>query len=473
MVNQPFAIEVESLSDERLSYQWLINGMSIAQTKNLNHTFNEVGQYAVTLKVTQDAIGFEYSVDVTVNYSHTLTKDDIGFDEPQDGYVATVNQLFRITVTSVSDEGVSYQWFLDDEPLTQTKNLEHMFEVGGEYDLKLTVSQGELSFDYNFTVSAKFDAITPPAEGATAYVTKVFDFIPAVGQFTNTLPAYADGDTQETMNAKVLAAIGNNKRGMISLGGFGGYVVVGFDHTIENVAGKRDFRVLGNAFYAAANPDPDTPVGGSCEPGVIMVAYDANGNGVPDDNEWYEIAGSAHQNPTQEPWYSKAVANGNNVNCYSDYQITYHKPEQEPTTAEEKEKYIRWEDNKGQSGFKTKNAFHNQCYYPLWTAGNSLTFKGTHLPQNGVDESGAGSYFVLYKFKYGYADNETNTADESAIDISWAVNNKGQRVNLPGVDFIKVYTGVNQENGWLGECSTEVTGVEDLHILGVDIISPR
>ena len=70
---------------------------------------------------------------------------------------------------------------------------------------------------------------------------------------------------------------------------------------------------------------------------------------------------------------------------------------------------------------------------------------------------------------YGYADNETNAADDSAIDISWAINNMGQNVELPGVDFIKIYTGVNQENGWLGECSTEITGVEDLHILGVDI----
>lgn len=69
-----------------------------------------------------------------------------------------------------------------------------------------------------------------------------------MGQFTNALPAYDEGDTQEVMNEKVLAAIGNNKKGMISLGGFGGYVVVGFDHTITNVTGKRDFRVLGNAF---------------------------------------------------------------------------------------------------------------------------------------------------------------------------------------------------------------------------------
>lgn len=61
---------------------------------------------------------------------------------------------------------------------------------------------------------------------------------------------------------------------MISLGGFGGYVVVGFDHTIANVVGKRDFRVLGNAFYSADNPDINAPEGGSCEPGVVMVAYD-------------------------------------------------------------------------------------------------------------------------------------------------------------------------------------------------------
>ena len=74
-------------------------------------------------------------------------------------------------------------------------------------------------------------------EGATAYITKVLDFMPAVGQFVNSLPKYEEGDTQETMNQKVLEAIGNNKKGMISLGGFGGYVVVGFDHTIKNKEG--------------------------------------------------------------------------------------------------------------------------------------------------------------------------------------------------------------------------------------------
>lgn len=400
---------------------------------------------------------------------YILTQEDIKVTEPQGGFTSKVGQPLRISVESVSDKGVTYTWYLDDTAIAHTRNLEYKIETAGEYKLTLEAAQGINKYNYESKVVVSFDGITPPTEEATAYITKVFDFMPAVGQFTNLLPEYVEGDTQKTMNEKVLAAIGNNKRGMISLGGFGGYVVVGFDHTILNVKGKRDFRVLGNAFYANSNPDPNAPEGGSCEAGVIMVAYDANKNGVPDDNEWYEIAGSAHEDPTKELWYDKAVKSGNNVHTYYNYQITYYRPDKEPDSQDKWATYIRWEDNQGAKGYKVKNGFHKQCYYPLWAKGDQLTFKGTCLPQNGIDESGKGNYYVLYKFRYGYADNENNSKDESAIDISWAINSKGQKVNLPGVDFVKVYTGVNQENGWLGECSTEVAGIEDLHLLKVDI----
>lgn len=404
-----------------------------------------------------------------VETPYILVAEDIRVEVAADGFTANVGQPFKIEVTSVSDQGVFYTWLLDGEPIAQTKNLERTFDKIGSYDLQLSVVQGQLVFNYDFTLKVIAGGVTPPDGHSTAYITKVLDFMPAVGQYTNALPKYEVGDTQAKMNEKVLRIIGNNNRGMISLGGFGGYVVVGFDHTIVNVVGKRDFRVIANAFYAGGNPDPSAPQGGSCEAGVIVVAYDANKNGVPDDNEWYEIAGSSHTDPSKELWYDKALMAGNDVKTHFDYQITYHRPAQEPTTPQEKLQYIKWEDNQGKSGFKVKNAFQNQPYYPQWLSGDKITFKGTCLPQNGVDESGQGSYYVLYKFLYGYADNETNTNDEASIDIDWAVNDKGQRVNLPGVDFVKIYTGVNQENGWLGECSTEITSVEDLHILGIDI----
>jgi hypothetical protein len=405
---------------------------------------------------------------------YVLKEADVRVEEPAGGFTATVNRLFRIEVASLSDEGVSYRWLLDGEPAAQTKNLEHMFEKAGTYALTLRAAQGGLSFDYGFEVTVDFGGIVPEPNpgGATAYITEVLDYMPAVGQFTNKLPAYEPGDTQETMNEKALAAIGNNAGGMITLGGFGGYVTVGFDHTIGNAAGKRDFRVLGNAFLADENPELDAPQGGSCEPGVIAVAYDANKNGVPDDNEWYEIAGSAHEDPAGELWYQMAADNGNDVNLCRDYSITYHRPASEPASKEEWGTYIRWEDNKGNSGYKAKVPFHAQPYYPLWAAGDELTFSGTRLPQNAIDESGTGNYYVLYKFRYGYADNEPNAGEGSAIDIDWAVNDKGQKVHLPGVDFIRIYTGVNQESGNIGECSTEICGIEDLHVLGVSINTP-
>lgn len=401
---------------------------------------------------------------------YVLQQSDITVDEPEGGFTAQVDQLFHLEVTSVTDEGLTYSWTLDGETIPGGKTLDYMFTQGGTYELVLTVSQGTVSYSYTFTITVGFGEVEPTPEGATPYITQVLDFMPAVGQFTNTLPAYEEGDTQEDMNRKALESIGGNNRGMISLGGFGGYVVVGFDHTIENKAGLRDFRVLGNAFDAAANPDPDAPQGGSCEPGVIMVSYDTNRNGLPDD-EWYEIAGSAHEDPTLEAWYQMAMDNGNDVNLYRDYEITYYRPEEtmDAPAAPPVDEYIRWEDNQGNSGYKMKNIYHSQPYFPQWYDGDALTFQGTCLPQNGIDESGMGNYFVLYKFRYGYADNEVNTREEAAIDIDWAVNSKGQRVSLPGVDFIKIYTGVNQENGWLGECSTEVMGVEDLHLLGEEI----
>ncbi len=298
---------------------------------------------------------------------------------------------------------------------------------------------------------------------ATPYVTQVLDFMPAPGQYTNTLPTYEEGDTQEDINLKVLERIGNNASSTISLGGYGGYVVVGFDHTIENRAGVCDFRVTGNAYYATATDD--SPAGGSCEAGIIMVSRDSNGNGIADD-EWYEIAGSSHNSPTDEAWHTIAQEAGNDVDFHSDYQITYHAPTSEDIGAE----YIYWSDNKGAEGYLSKNQYHTQSYFPQWVDCSTLTFSGSRLPENGVLDSD-NTTFVLYKFGFGYADNDTNISDGSAIDIAWAIDSAGDSVQLDGVDFIKIYTAVNQLNGWLGETSTEITGVEDLHLLEVEILS--
>lgn len=355
----------------------------------------------------------------------------------------------------------SYQWSVANMPaetysLTNTTAEKATFlaTVAGSYQIQLTAKEGTQTYIRNVTV-----AIKEPATKLSPYIAKVIDLLPAPGQFTNDLPKYTTGDTREQMIKKAEEFIvGKKNGGLICLGGFGGYITFGFDHTIVNVQGKRDLRIMGNAFYANTNPSPDAPKGGSCEPGIIMVAYDANKNGVPDENEWYEIAGSE---------YAKSTTIKN-------YEITYFRPVSEEVKPVEGthitiNDYIKWEDNQGNSGYKVKNMYHNQSYYPSWIKEDKITFKGTLLPNNGIDESGNGSYWVLYAYGYGYADNISNLEDDSAIDISWAVDANGNKVELPGIDFVKVYTGVNQECGWLGENSTEIAGAYDLHLSGESI----
>ncbi len=310
------------------------------------------------------------------------------------------------------------------------------------------------------------------AYAQSPYISKVYEYRPAPGQFVNDLPEWEEGDDENDMRIKAEECLVDHEQIMISLGGWGGYVVFGFDHTIPNVKGQYDMKILGNAFYANANPNDTTALGGSAEPGIVMVSHDANGNGRPDD-AWYELAGSD---------YYKSTTKHN-------YSCTYYRPSASHVATPDTDypylndtTYIRWEDNYGESGYISKNIYHKQNYYPNWIEEDSYTLTGSRLRNNGIDESGTGHYYVLYCFDWGYVDNQPNTSGYTATDevmdveiphvsefmIDWAVDSEGNHVDLPGVDFVKVYTGVNQYNGWLGEASTEVMDAWDLHMLDAD-----
>ena len=284
---------------------------------------------------------------------------------------------------------------------------------------------------------------TTTLQAVNPVMDKVIDFVPAPGQFVNIIPEYEEGDDAEIMAQKALQTILDD--GMVSLGAWGGYITVGFSHTIVNVAGQRDIFIEGNSF----NSDSSTN-GGSSEPGVVLVAYDINQNGLPDDNEWFEIAGSE---------YSRSI---------TDYRITYKRPS---SLTDE----ISWSDNKNATGKVERNQFHSQSYWPLWIESDALSCVGTLLPKNAVNEGTSDNpYFVLKPFDYGYADNYPNFSDKDGlvrnegamIDIDWAVDANGNAVKLPGVDFVRIYTGVNQTNGILGENSTEVVRVVNTHSVG-------
>ena len=177
--------------------------------------------------------------------------------------------------------------------------------------------------------------------------------------------------------------------------------------------------------------------GGSAEPGIVLVSKDVNGNGLPDD-EWYELAGSEYGTDTET----------------RGYEITYHRPQSANTN-------VRWTDNQGKDGFILRNSFHTQAsYYPAWIAENEITFRGTRLKDNAMKENGM---WVGYCYAWGYADNHPNSTEMSQFKIDWAVDANGNKVMLDEINFVKIYTAVNQDAGQMGEISTEIMTVEDLH----------
>ncbi|MGE8342307.1 MAG: cell surface protein [Flavobacterium sp.] len=357
----------------------------------------------------------------------------------------TIDRFKVLNIATALPNTAKLTWSINDSIISENADLDFISPFQKNYQLTLKVEINGESKVYTSSINVIKETGT-----YSKYISNVLDFRPAVGQFTNEIPQYVAGNTEANIIAAAKKAIVGSNTSMISLGGFGGYVVFGFDHTIPNRSG-RDFKILGNAFWGN---EANEARAGSCEPGIIMVAYDKNKNGKPDEDEWYEIAGS-------EYFKSTTIKN---------YEITYFKPDanKEPVTGNEfwqfDTEYIKWQDNAGQSGYKVQNVFHNQNYYPLWIADASYTLKGTKIADNFYDQSGEGSYWVGKSFEFGYADNAPNNDEASNIDISWAVDKNGKYVKLPGIDFVKVYTAINQEAGWLGEVSTEVSGAYDLHL---------
>ncbi|MBD5185235.1 MAG: PKD domain-containing protein [Bacteroidales bacterium] len=302
-----------------------------------------------------------------------------------------------------------------------------------------------------FSVAAMMMA----ASGAMAvnpYVAKVYEFCPAPGQFIHDVPILTDDMTPEEVIAEVESQLCGNDDdgaapGMVSLGAFGGYVVFGFDHPLVNVKGEYDLRIFGNSFRGMI----DDEAYGSSEPGIVMVSVDTNGNGIPDD-EWFELAGSEYHSE----------------GTFHNFEITYKRPADNTTG-------VSWTSNDPAAGEGSveRTQFHTQNFWPGWYAGETLTFRGTRLAPNAQNTAEEGENWVLHAYDWGYADNLPNDEDPG-LKLDWAVDAQGNPVELEQVHFIKVYTALAQNCGWIGETSTEVCGAQDLHpeaLAGIETIA--
>lgn len=273
------------------------------------------------------------------------------------------------------------------------------------------------------------------------YISEVLEYTPAPGQFINSSPW---GSPQSAMS------LVGGVNGSMSLGAFGGMVVFRFEEAVENHPDNPfgvDFTIFGN------------PLADWSEPGIVWVMEDVNGNGIADDR-WFELAGSDHH-------FSSSKRN---------YSLSYINP------GDSLARDVPWIDEMGNTGFILANSVHSQSYYPLTDSFSAVptdtfTISGTLL--EGAVDVDHPPLLVSKRRAFGYADNQSRrsapytlpdnpyTAEVEhsggdAFDISWAVDEFGDYVELERFHFVKVQSGILHPGGYLGEVSTEITGAIDV-----------
>lgn len=402
-----------------------------AETDCVTNTFNE------------KVLNFAINNDVAYLYNYNYQTQETGFKM----FSLTEGRVLREEFIT-DDTRIETPYAIEVNPYSGNVYISEAYSYTLEGDVLCFSPEGKLlsrlkqvGLNPNTIIFRDVSSDNPNPEepedpdAPTPYANKVFQYRPAPGQFVNTTTtAYKDGFTTETQVLEY-ATERLQKHSLLSLGGFGGYIVVGFQQPIPNIEGAYDFKIHGNAYY---NPNAwQNRPGGSAEPGIVMVAKDVNGNGIPDDT-WYELAGSEYGKDSE----------------IRNYQITYYRPN--PADSD-----VRWTDNQGNEGYVLRNFAHVQeSYYPLWIEEDEMTFTGVRLKDNAVKENGM---WIEYAYDWGYADNHPNDTDMAKFKIDWAVDAYGQPVLLDEIDFVKIYTAVNLDAGQLGEASTEITTVENLH----------
>ncbi len=301
---------------------------------------------------------------------------------------------------------------------------------------------------------------------ADDFATRVVAYDPAPGQFvTNPLfndPARALGPP---VGGGTVAA--NNSK-LVSLGGFGGSIILGFDHTVlhdpANPLGL-DAIVFGNAVWVGGNPSRRF-----AECAAIEISLDVNGNGLPDD-PWYLIPGShLGIGGTPEQRAARTWDDNTDDSTYPPSNQAWIPPERSgvwTTTG-----YLLPNPPFGAGGVLVNpNGLDSSVEGVFGYADTSPTLiLGDTNGDNAIDDPGLtpGVFYTvpddprLIGIGPGFGSRAGVGGGGDAFDIAWAIDpTTGSPPSPPlaGFDFIRISTAVDHVDGLLGEVSAEIGGV--------------
>lgn len=407
-------IEAKVKASKECKYSWKEGDKELSINKTLKFSSKELGTH--TLVFSADNMGVKTEKTIIIKVVSTF-KAEISFIDNKTTFYLKKGESIEFNPIVDSKEEAKYEWSLKGNILSKEKNFTYTSYSNGlnKFIFKASNAHGETSCEIKLLTGCREEN----SESSNT-ISEIFCFTPAPGQFVN--EGY-DCNTMEEANKYAIKSL-LNKGFYLSLGGFGGYVIMGFDHSILDNE-KEDILIKGNSFD------------GSSEPGIIWVMQDENNNGKPDDT-WYQLKGSEYDKP-------ETIQN---------YSVTYTKP-----SAIKQE--VTWSDNQGNKGsIDYLSKYHNQdYYYPNWIKEDSYTLSGPRLKGRVTEEGG------IYRnnvFDWGYVDNKDHVTDGNLFELKNAVDVNGDAIELGFIDFIKVQNSMNEKAGWIGENSTEILYVEDL-----------
>ena len=307
-------------------------------------------------------------------------------------------KVLEIKPTIANGTAAKYKWSCGDSIYSTDEVFTFITAEVGKKDFVLTVTDAEEKvYTANFAINVK--------DGGYKHIqTSVIEYDPTPYEFINTyvIKNRNKATVMKELNDMLKEGkkfkeidIDNGYRLGLPIGSMGGSAVLGFDHTIVNVPGEDDFKM-------EASPDGMT--------GVVYVAYDKNRNGLPDEDEWYELKGDNYgkekvENPNAFVTYSSVVYL-QDFDCFE----------------------IHYKDDLDELSLMTGIA----CFPGYDEQGNFMKGSGWREPP----------FTINYKRVFANEDNKGYVcAFKNAFNIANAVDQKGNSVNLPGIDFIKIVVG--------------------------------
>jgi len=437
--------DVEGI-DETTTYVWTMNGSVVSTTSSYSFVSHETGEFFIQLVVTNRYGSAKDEVKVTVLQSEeaelpVLPEEHRLWCVPWTEINVAQGRQIKVKAYLLSklSDNARFTWNLDGSPIDEAPSKPEFCYTAateGRHTLQLTLETADTTATQDFIIN-----VCPPAGTyrrsftGQAMVNKIYEYMPAPGHQVNGYiivgDSYPEGCTHEQACDSVLAHF--SRLWSISLGAQGGYLIAGFDHSVECGGSEYDLCIKGNPFSYQS------------EPGIIWVSQDDNGDGLPND-QWFELSGSEY----------------GTANHTTDYAITYYRPTANHSA-------IAWRDINGDSGYVPYMSYWNphDSYWQPWVEGTERTYFGSRLADHSTYSNG---YSDIPPYDWGYVDNlgkdfiDGRAGKMNYFKIDKARTFDGSSAELQYIDFIKIQTAQTGSTPNLGDISTEVYYISDYHM---------